>query len=750
MRTLAWICGGFSGAILLSQLLPSSVSGWLFCVLPCVLLLLAVFLPRGLSARLIAFSVSFALGLAFNAAACISAKHQTEPWITDEYIIAEIRLDRFPVVSGDRSRADGHIEGTGTRVALYGDRSLLSLCPGQVLSGELRFYDAATRNGEKRTQYTSQGIHLVGYLRSGRDYSVSAPAGSVLYLPQYARQRILQIIDAELSGDSAALLKALLTGDRSSLSVSASTALQEAGVSHMIAISGMHLGFLLTMLTLLLRSRRRLVLFAAVPVLLFYVLLTGSQPSAERAMIMLLLPLIAFQFEREADGITTMLLALSLILIGNPFAAASAGAQLSFASVAGLMLITPRIYDALTKGKHPNLPLCVLLTSLSASAGVLITTTPLTLLHFRSFALTAPLGNLLCLWAAEGAFLSGLLAVVLGALLLPLGTAAAMLPGLLLRYILLATRGLSHIPFHRLSLSFPRFGLWLALAYTAVILAFVFRERLSPGRIGALAVGLALTLGFCMFFGTLPPDAALHTCVVDVGQGSCTILGQGSSYCMVDCGSGSGGTYAAGNAREALTAMRGMTIQALILTHYDADHINGLESLLELIDVEELILPDVEDDSGGRSTAERLAGVHGLRIRYLREKTPLVLGNALVYLYPPLTSGEDNEKGLALRVSYSGYDVLITGDMNIATEEALLAAYPMNEIECLVVGHHGSKYSTGERLLADITPEIACISVGVNRYGHPSDEVLDRLAAFGCEVHRTDEEGSVFLTSDPS
>ena len=114
-------------------------------------------------------------------------------------------------------------------------------------------------------------------------------------------------------------------------------------------------------------------------------------------------------------------------------------------------------------------------------------------------------------------------------------------------------------------------------------------------------------------------------------------------------------------------------------------------------------------------------------------------------IYPPVSDREDNERGLTVLASAGDTDLMINGDMDSATERGLLETYDLPDIEILVVGHHGSKYSTSEDLLEAVAPELAVISVGSNSYGHPTDETLRRLVKAGCAVCRTDKQGSIHL-----
>ena len=123
------------------------------------------------------------------------------------------------------------------------------------------------------------------------------------------------------------------------------------------------------------------------------------------------------------------------------------------------------------------------------------------------------------------------------------------------------------------------------------------------------------------------------------------------------------------------------------------------------------------------------------------------LGDGQITVYPPVGSGSDNEQGLAVLCESSSGQLLITGDMDAATERALLEQYTLPKIDVLAVGHHGAASSTSETLLKTLEPETALISVGEhNTYGHPDESVLLRLSRLGVTVCRTDKQGTIHVT----
>jgi len=147
-----------------------------------------------------------------------------------------------------------------------------------------------------------------------------------------------------------------------------------------------------------------------------------------------------------------------------------------------------------------------------------------------------------------------------------------------------------------------------------------------------------------------------------------------------------------------------------------------------------------------RQAVELAARNHGVDIQYVEAETVYTLGESSLTIYPPGDVEGDNEQGLAVLCTYGDYDLLITGDRNMAAERQLIADHDLPDIEALVVGHHGSKSSTSKELLEALTPETGIISVGDNSYGHPTEDALRRLVLADVEIYRTDKQGTVHLS----
>ena len=184
----------------------------------------------------------------------------------------------------------------------------------------------------------------------------------------------------------------------------------------------------------------------------------------------------------------------------------------------------------------------------------------------------------------------------------------------------------------------------------------------------------------------------------------------------------------------------------MALTHYHADHANGLALLLARVGVDTLYLPDIAEEDGEKSEVLALSERYGVEVRYVTEETQTAVGEASLTLYPPVGEGGEHELGLTILCSAGDFDTLITGDMDSRTERVLVSSYPLPDIEVLLDGHHGSRYSTSEELLETVTPEVGVVSVGSNSYGHPTRDALLRLTDAGVTVYRTDLQGNIYIT----
>ena len=458
--------------------------------------------------------------------------------------------------------------------------------------------------------------------------------------------------------------------------------------------------------------------------------------------------------DRERDGPTSLALALFLLLWANPFSAAHIGLQLSFAAVAGILLASDRVQGWLLKRFHldrraksrggqliRSVPYFII-SSLSATLGASVLTVPLVAVHFNIVSLIAPLSNLLTLWAIGFLFLGGLGAGAL-AVFLPGPAAVLAVPfAWLCRYLQWVVEELAKPALAALPLESVYYRAWLVLVY-ALLLLFIREKGRRPVWMPLSAGGVALALAV-FFTRSAFYQGDMAVTVLDVGQGQSVLVRTGNYLTLSDCG-GDSRDDPGDIAANYLQSLGRSDVDLLVVSHYHADHANGIPQLLNRIRVGGIVLPDVEEDDPLRRAILAAAEERHVPVRFVREKSCFEADGSLMTVFPPMSEGGTaNELGLTLLAQSGGAGALITGDMEGEGERRLVEAVSLPGIDVLVAGHHGSATSTTPELLEAAKPKLALISVGLNnKYGHPGAETLYELDRTGAKIYRTDLYGTI-------
>lgn len=634
---------------------------------------------------------------------------------------------------------------------LYGGEELLALRPGDGLrcTADCRSPDRVA--GEESGSYTSNGIFLLAYARG--EPEVSRPDRPPVWAwPAWWARALKESVAGTLSPEAAPLATALLTGDERGLADGDYAALQRTGLAHTAAVSGLHIGFLASLIVGLSGRHRRRTAALALPVLAVYVLVSGSPPSAVRAAVMQGILLLGPLLRREPDPPTSLASALLVLVVQCPYCVQDIGLQLSFASVAGIFLFAGPVYRRLWgpfqgRQKDPlrrllQRPARALCASLSVSAGAAAATTPLSAGYFGSVALVTPLANLLCLPLVSLLFLASLGTALLGLAWPAGGRAAGGVVSLLAELLWALVRGLEGLPFASVALQGRYLPLWLGFCYLVWLLFLWKRGHRPLVPLCACVIALCWSLVLTRLTYDIGP---MTVTVLDVGQGQCVVVRAGERTAVVDCG-GSGLRNAGDRAADYLSTLGVERVDLLILTHCHSDHANGAAELLERMAVDVLALPGAEEEVPLREELMALAEEKGTMVWSIHDDVSLPFGAAELTLYAPLGAGEQNEAGLSVLWEAGTFAALLTGDMGGDIEARLVKYGDLPQVDLLVAGHHGGAGSTSQLLLDTVEPETAAVSVGYNSYGHPAPEVLLRLHRAGCGVYRTDLQGDITIT----
>lgn len=725
-RPLAWVCLAFSASVGLASFL---LVGWQMLLLFALSLFLglALLLRRHPRAGAAALAVTLGMLLVWLGHYRVTDLERNWAGRQEELTLQVLsRPEETAYGYSLETRVSGESPLSGEIVLLYTD-SFITAKPGDELTGEVRLRSARGADPVWSLYRYSEGIALTGSMEEWELREKDTPPS---LLPAVWANSLSERLSSLFSPDTAAFLTAVTIGDRSELSDSLARELSLTGLSHMAAASGLHVHMLAGAVGILPGERRKKYLLL-IPLLPLYAAIAGFSPSICRAVLMQELVLIAFVLRREADSVTSLSLALALILLGEPLAIANAGLQLSFAAMAGILLLTDRLREALGEWDRLN----GLRNSLILSVASGVFTTPLVLYYFGTASLIGILSNLLLLWLLPILLPLALLAGITGWTLLAAPIEAA--TALMLKGIHL----LAGWPFAAFTVSHTPFLLWMAFSGLLALITLVKGWK-GCRILSVLALSLATLVlcfsGFRAYYGS----EGLRLTMLDVGQGQCLLLTTEDQTAVIDCGSQNEDSW---NALDLELRLAGRErIDLLILTHYDSDHVSGLTELLKSRSVELILLPvPTPPEQKELSSLFALSKEQGSELVFVSRSAEETLGER--GRLRVMTTRSEEEWGLAVLVGWEEEYLLVTGDADLTGEEHLTEEFPLPEVRLLVAGHHGSKYATGEKLLETVSPEQVLVSVGINSYGHPTEEMLERCRAADAEVSRTDEEGNIYV-----
>ena len=638
------------------------------------------------------------------------------------------------------------IEDKVYRLRVYLDGKQ-SLAPGNLVEGTFQLQYTAAGGEKKVTYHQGEGIFLLAYDQEEPAVTFREP-GRLQYLGARLRHRITAPIDEIFPEDVIGFARALLLGDSSLLTYEEDTAFRISGLRHIIAVSGLHVSILFSLVYLLVGKHRGMTALIGIPVLLLFAAAAGFTPSITRACIMQTLMILAMLLNREYDPPTALSFAVVTMLLINPQTITSVSFQLSVACMVGIFLFSQRIYDYLldekrlgkAKGKTLRARLSRWICgSASVTLGAMVTTTPLCAWYFGCVSLVGILSNLLTLWVVSFVFYGIIFACVAGFVWIPVGKAIAWCVGWPIRYVLFAAKSLSAVPLAAVYVGDVYIVSWLIFSYV-LLAVFYFCKDKRPILLGCC---ILVSLGFSLCASYLEARVdPFRVTMLNVGQGQCVLLQNRDSCYLVDCG-GDSPEAAADTAAEYLLSQGITHLNGIIVTHYDIDHVSGIPLLLTRITTDRLYLPDVEETDTLR---EKFAVEYSSLICWIEPESTFPIPDGNITVFAAEADKSDNESSLCILFQPENYDILITGDRTFSGEQALMDQTELPDLEILIAGHHGAATSTGYELLWQTKPETVLISAGAdNPFGHPAQETLQRLALFGCTVLRTDIDGTIII-----
>ncbi len=616
----------------------------------------------------------------------------------------------------------------------------------------------------------ANGVYLVGFFEEST--KIKDATISIHYLARVIKERIEESYFKGMYEEDAAMLCAMVFGDKSYLGEDQKKLYQENGVAHLMAVSGLHVSGLGGRIYRILRRRGHnygISCFFGALLILFYGCMTGFGASVARALLMFLIFLLSEYLGESYDLVSAMSLSGILMLLESPFRIFEGGFLISYGSVLAIGIVLPWTKSMLGQkmvgeenGEIVERIPFYLKNKIFESMVIYGVTCPIIMRYFYECSPYSILLNPLILPFMGILMTSALLGGITGIFLLSgifpalsfLWRLACLPAVLILRAYDLVFHFVKNIPGSLLVTGCPPMIVIVLIYCVEIALVILISKKCY--RSIFLLLFLCITATFTI------NNRNLRITMLDVGQGD-SILCQlpGGESLLIDGGSTTETDCFSKILEPAFNYYGISKIDHLMVTHMDLDHMSAIMELLAAgFPVKNLYLGKTADvlkkqweDSEIRLM--KLAEANETQIHYIEAGDTIIDQRIKLDCLHPKSSQtylERNNESLVIRLKYKEFTALFTGDLPSEEEEGILSYISESEkIDLLKIAHHGSKYSTDDKFLDYLKPELAMISVGAgNRYGHPHDELMERLNKYGVETYITKNHGAIYLTSDGS
>ena len=546
--------------------------------------------------------------------------------------------------------------------------------------------------------------------------------------------------------EEAGVLTGILFGDKSYLDSNIYENFQRNGTAHILAVSGIHIGVLYSVLEFLLRKSHGTVKdFFVIAFLILYAAVSGFSPSVIRAVMMIVLFIISKRVHKRYDLISAAGFTALIILLLNPYMLFNVGFQLSFVAVFSIGMIYPYLQKRV---KYKNAVINMFLLLLTLQIG----TAPLIAYHFNYFSIAAFFINIPVILLAGMILPLGFLLFAVSFINAEIFKWMAVAESALLNFMIFINQEVSVIIKDAVHVISPPTA-FLILLY--VIICFMTSEML-PSAVEKYKkmisiTGVVLLIFLLIFKPTV--NCQYEIVFLDVGQGDCIhIKAPGGRNILIDGGgSPEGNSYDVGKKVILPYLLKNgvKQIDLAIITHLHADHYKGIVSVMEEIKVNKTAMYKESSEPGVKELIVKSCKNNNSVITYLKKNDKINIQKDIFFkvLHPEegYNNKEENNNSLVLLLDYQGHKILFTGDIEEEAEYVLVKGNIDLQSRVLKVPHHGSKTSSTEDLIEKVNPEAAVISVGNNSFGHPAQEVINRYKDEGVRVFRTDKDGAVLI-----
>ena len=536
----------------------------------------------------------------------------------------------------------------------------------------------------------------------------------------------------------------------------------------MLAVSGSHITYIISAFSILMEKKnKRITKILTIIFLIFFMALTGFTASVVRASIMGILILTSGLVHRKSDTINNLGISSLIILICNPYTIIDAGFWLSFAGTMGIILLEEPINSYFQKFKICKIkPISWIINSFTITFAANIIIIPIMAYMFSTFSMTFWISNILAAPVMEFVTIYGFLMYFISIFLLPLAKFLGIILNFSLNSLIKIAEITSLIPGSSIYIKTP-YLLECIIYYLILFLIFNWKrikEKLENNKILEKIKKnsykyISIILIFIILTNTISNKIfqEIKIYFVDVGQGDSTLIQtiEGKNI-LIDGGGSEFGSFDVGESilLPYLLDRRITTIDYLMISHFDSDHIGGVFAILENLKVKNIIISKQGETSENLKKFYEITNNKGIRTIIVKKGDIVEIDKYSHFeiLFPEDNLIEDNilnNNSIVARFNSLDFSILFTGDIEEIAEKRLCELYSgTDKLEAFVlkVAHHGSKTSSTEEFLELVKPKIALIGVGKNNnFGHPNIDVIERLENMGSKIYRTDNCGEIII-----
>ena len=617
------------------------------------------------------------------------------------------------------------------------------------------------RPGE-RWQQLQRDFDLTATIKSAALVDVSPAAAwyeAAARVRWFVRDEVHRLIGVR-DPIAAAVVTAILIGDRAGLDDETERRLQMAGTYHVVAISGGNVALLTAACAVIAASvvrGYRAAALATAAVVIAYGWIVGGDPSVVRAVFAASIYLCAAAAGLRPRGLHLVATTAAILTIVDPLISVDVGAWLSFGATLGIVLIVPRLARLSAVVRWPRLATRTMQVAIALVAATIAAELSLVPVFAAVFGRLSAAGlalNFIAVPAMAAVQAAGFAAMVF-AWCDPLAQLCARAAAAAARLVVDSAALVDHAPWSSWRVPPVHLG-WTIVYYGSLAVMLASSPRRESRRIASAVAVCAFLVIASGAPGPRAPKGILRLVMLDVGQGDALLLQMPTGHALLVDSGGSVSAFDTGGriVTPAVWALGTRRIEWLAITHPDQDHIGGALSVTRDLRPRELWEGIAVPRSAPLAMLRDHVRASGALWRTVRDGDGLVAGDARIeVLHPPPPDWERqkvrNDDSIVLRVRYGDVELLLTGDAGAEFESRRRASDTDARIRILKAGHHGSRTSSSPRLVHEYRPDIVLISAGRgNLYGHPAREVLHRVAGIGAAVFRTDVDGAVSVETD--